>query len=237
MTAYKMYDIKIDEKIKEMSSAGPCRSGDSRVYFSCSQKISNVPKVVQCASCLCHRTAFFYCLKTVVKEEALLRETVKLPYLRRWFFAGTMERIMTRWDVLRTLLLNHDARKAIGNAWPLFFFIVFNSNQQNKCITSYPELHQILIESPNTIKFWRDCLVKQNVLKVIRGRSSMTLQLLSPYDTIVTCLQDDEAMIKMHGDPATKKLLEKVSAFGNMSLLPLVAELSSKLEMIEKKIA
>lgn len=143
---------------------------------------------------------------------------------------------MTRWDILRNLLLTHDMRKAIGNAWPLFFFVIFHSNRDNKCITSYAELNETLHESPHTIKFWRDCLVKQNVLKVIRGRSSMTLQLLSPYDSVVTCIQDDVAQIKMNGDPATKRLLDRLSAYNNMSLLPLVAELSMKLEKLEKKI-
>ena len=143
---------------------------------------------------------------------------------------------MTRWELLKNLLLAHDTRKAIGHAWPLFFFVIFHSNRDNKCITSYPELNETLLESPNTIKFWRDYLVRQNVIKVIRGRSSMTLQLLFPYDSIVTCTQDDVANIKMNSDPATKRVLDKLSAFSNMSLLPLVAELSIKLEKLEKKI-
>jgi len=143
---------------------------------------------------------------------------------------------MTRWDVLKDLLLTRDMRKAIGNAWPLFFFVVYHSTKSNKCITSYEELKETLNESPHTIKFWRDCLVKQGVIKAIRGRSSMTLKLLTPYDSIVTCTQDDIAQIKMNGDPKTKHLMDKLSAYGNMSLLPLVAELSSKLDKLEKKI-
>jgi len=143
---------------------------------------------------------------------------------------------MTRWDVLKDLLLSREMRKAIGNAWPLFFFVVYHSTKSNKCITSYEELKETLNESPNTIKFWRDCLVKQEVLKVTRGRNSMTLQLLSPYDSIVTCTQDDVAQIKMNGDPKTKRLMDKLSAYGSMSLLPLVAELSAKLDSLEKKI-
>ena len=143
---------------------------------------------------------------------------------------------MTRWDVLKNLLLTHDARKAIGKAWPLFFFVVYHGNRSNKCVTSYPELHEVLNESPHTIKMWRDQLVERKVIKTIRGRSSMTLQLLSPYDSIVTCEQDDVAQIKMNGDPATRRLLDKVSTFNNMSLLPLVAELSMKLDKLEKKL-
>ncbi len=143
---------------------------------------------------------------------------------------------VTRWDVLKDLLLSHEMRRAIGNAWPLFFFIIFHSNKENKCITSYSELNETLLESPHTIKFWRDCLVKQNVLKVTRGRSSMTLQLLSPYDSVVTCVQDDIAQIKLNGDPKIRHLMEKLSTYGNMSLLPLVAELSSKLDRLERKI-
>lgn len=143
---------------------------------------------------------------------------------------------MTRWDVLKDLILSHEMRRAIGNAWPLFFFIIFHSNKENKCITSYPELNETLLENPHTIKYWRDCLVKQNVLNVTRGRSSMTLKLLPPYDSIVTCMQDDLAQIQMNGDPATRKIINKLSAYSNMSLLPLVAELTNKLERLEKKI-
>ena len=143
---------------------------------------------------------------------------------------------MTRWDMLRDVIMSHETRKAIGKAWPLFFFVAFNANKSNKCITSYPELQETLKENPHTIKQWRDCLVEHKVLKVIRGRSSMTMNLLSPYDSLVTCEQDDVTQVKMKSDPETRKLLEKLSSYNNMSLLPVVAELSAKVNDIVKKL-
>ena len=65
----------------------------------------------------------------------------------------------------------------------------------------------------------------------------MSFVLLSPYDSLVTCEQDDIAQVKMVGDPATKRILDKISGVGNMSLLPIIAEMSSKLEDIQRKIS
>lgn len=155
---------------------------------------------------------------------------------KNWIIEELRVIAMTRWDLLKEIMMLPDKRRSIGKAWPLFFFIIYHGTRSNKCVTSYPELHEVLSESPHTIKMWRDQLVERAVIKVIRGRSSMTLQLLSPYDSIVTCEQDDVAQIKMNGDPATRRLLDKVSSFNNMSLLPLVAELSSKLDKLEKKL-
>lgn len=142
---------------------------------------------------------------------------------------------MTRWDMLRSLLLSHDKRKHIGKAWPLFFYLAFNIQTTNKLITSYPELKENLNESQSTIKKWRDYLVEQRVLNVLNGRLSMTLSFIPPYDSLVTCMADDMTQIKLNSDPATQKLMDKLSSYNNMSLLPLVAELSSKLDSLEKK--
>ncbi len=144
---------------------------------------------------------------------------------------------MTRWDILRDVLTSkHDTRDAIGKAWPLFFFLVFNTNMSNKFITSYPELKEKLDESPNTIKHWRDQLVANKVVKVFKGKGSMSFTLLSPYDSLVTCEQDDITRIKLNSDPATKRLLDKVSSYNNMSLLPVIAEITAKLDNLEKKL-
>lgn len=130
----------------------------------------------------------------------------------------------------------HDSRKAIGKAWPLFFYVVFNLKHSNKFITSYPELKEGLSESVSTIKKWRDRLERQKVIGVINGRLSMTLTLQSPYDSLTTCEQDDVAHIRMKSDPATKRMLDKISSGSNMSLLPVIAEITSKLDSLEKKL-
>ena len=109
-------------------------------------------------------------------------------------------------------------------------------NKDNKFITTYAELREKLKENPHSIKAWRDHLVKSKVVEVLRGKTTMTFVLLSPYDSLVTCEQNDEAQIKMVGDPATKHLLDKLSAYGNLSLLPVIAEMTAKLENIEKRI-
>jgi DNA phosphorothioation-dependent restriction protein DptG len=144
---------------------------------------------------------------------------------------------MTRWNLLFDVLMSSEKRKAIGKAWPLFFYLILNMKKDNKHITTYAELKEKLNENPNTIKTWREHLSKKQVAKVFKGSVSMTFVLLSPYDSLVTCEQDDVTQVKMTGDPATKRMLDKLTAYGsNMSLLPVIAELSAKLENIERKI-
>ena len=143
---------------------------------------------------------------------------------------------MTRWDLLNNLMMSPENREAIGKAWPLFFFLVFYSGRSNKYVTNYAELKEKLKGSVNTIKTWREHLVKNKVVQVFKGSASMSFVLLPPYASLVTCEQDDVTQVKMVGDPATKRLLEKLSLYNNMSLLPIVAELSQKITNIEKKI-
>lgn len=143
----------------------------------------------------------------------------------------------TRWNILCALLMSQrENREAIGKAWPLFFFLVFNMKKENKFVTTYPELNEKLNESPNTIKHWRDHLVDNKVVQVYKGSASLSFIFLSPYDSLVTCEQDDIAQVKMVGDPATKRLLDKLTGYDNMALLPLIAEISAKLESLEKKL-
>ena len=143
---------------------------------------------------------------------------------------------MTRWDLLKDLMLSKERRDAIGKAWPLFLFIVFHANKTNKFITSYENMKRLLNESPSTIKKWRDQLVKQKVINVIPGKLSMKIDLLAPYDVLVTCEQDDTTQLRMSPDPATKRVIEKVNAYGNMSLLPIVAELAAKIDKLEQRL-
>ena len=146
-----------------------------------------------------------------------------------------MSRILTRWNLLQELMISKETRNAIGKAWPLFLFLIFNTDKSNKFITNYMELKEKLHESPNTIKNWREYLVKNKVVEVFKGSASISFIFLPPYDSVVTCEQDDWAGIKIKSDPHIKKILDKVSKHDNMSLLPLIVELYTKIEKLEKK--
>lgn len=128
-------------------------------------------------------------------------------------------------------------RRAIGKAWPLFFHLVLNGDRSNKIITNYAELKQQLQESPNTIKKWREYLVNHRVIQVTQGRMSIAVKLLPPFDSLVTCEQDDIRLIQLKSDPATRRLVSKMNGYENMSLLPIVAELASKIDKLEKDIS
>jgi len=145
-----------------------------------------------------------------------------------------MEKIMTRWNLLQDITMAKDTREAISKAWPLFLFLAFNMNKGNKFITNYAELKEKLDVSPNTIKTWREHLVEHKVVQVFKGSTSMTFVLLSPYDSLVTCEQDDWAAVRIKTDPKVKRVLDKLSSHDNMSLLPLIVELSAKVNKLEK---
>jgi hypothetical protein len=147
-----------------------------------------------------------------------------------------MKKILTRWNLLEELMMSKESRDAIGKAWPLFLFLIFNVDKSNKFITNYAELKEKLHESPNTIKTWREHLVENKVVQVFKGSTSMSFVFLPPYASLVTCEQDDVAQVKIVGDPSTKRLLEKFSSYNNMSLLPIIAELSEKITNIEKRV-
>ncbi len=136
---------------------------------------------------------------------------------------------------MQELMMSKESWEAVGKAWPLFLFLIFNTNKSNKFITNYAELKEKLHESPNTIKNWREYLVKNKVVEVFKGSASMSFIFLPPYDSLVTCEQDDWAGIKIKSDPGIKKILDKVSKRDNMSLLPLIVELYTKIEKLEKK--
>jgi len=143
---------------------------------------------------------------------------------------------MTRWDLLEKLMMSKEARNAIGKAWPLFFFIVFHTSKSNKLITSYAKIKTGLNDSQSTIQKWKEYLIKNKIISSINGKLSMTITLLPPYDSLVTCEQDDTTVLRLSSDPSTKRILEKIAIYGNMSLLPIVAELSAKIEKLEKKL-
>lgn len=142
---------------------------------------------------------------------------------------------MTRWNLLQDLTMAKDTREAIGKAWPLFLFLAFNMNKGNKFITNYAELKEKLGVSPNTLKDWRNHLVQNKVVQVIKGNGSMSVVLLSPYDSLVTCEQDDWAAVRIKTDTKVKRVLDKLSSHDNMSLLPVIVELAAKVDRLEKK--
>jgi len=146
-----------------------------------------------------------------------------------------MEKIMTRWNLLHDITMAKETREAIGKAWLLFLFLAFNMKKTNKFITNYAELKEKLGESPNTIKNWRDHLVQNKVVQVFKGNGSMSFVLLSPYDSLVTCEQDDWAAVRIKTDANVKRVLDKLSSRDNMSLLPVIVELSAKVNKLEKK--
>ena len=148
-----------------------------------------------------------------------------------------MERILTRWNLLQDITMAKDTREAIGKAWPLFLFLVFNMRKTNKFITNYAELKENLKVSPNTLKDWRNHLVQNKVVQVIKGNGSMSVVLLSPYDSLVTCEQDDWAAVRIKTDAKVKKVLDKLSSHDNMSLLPVIVELAAKVDKLEKAAA
>jgi hypothetical protein len=146
---------------------------------------------------------------------------------------------MTRWNLLSSILLQSEYREAIGKAWPLFFLLIFKMKKENKYVANYAELKECLNENPHTIKAWREHLDDHKVVEVFKGSTSMSFVLLPPYASLVTCEQDDETQIKLVGDPATKQLLDKVKGYGEMpflALLPVITDLTSKINNLEKKI-
>ena len=143
---------------------------------------------------------------------------------------------MTRWNLLQDITMVRENREAIGKAWPFFLYLMFHVDQSNKLITNYAEIRKTLVESQSTIMKWKEQLIEHKVISSINGRLSMTLSLLPPYDSLVTCEQDDTAQLRMSSDPATKRIIEKLTVYGNMSLLPIVAELSAKIDSLEKKL-
>mgnify|MGYP001595596432 CR=1 FL=1 len=74
------------------------------------------------------------------------------------------------------------------------------------------------------------------MVKVLKGSFLMSFVTLSPYDSLVTCEQDDWAGVRAISDPKVKRVLDKLSSHDNMSLLPLIMELVTKVDKFEKRI-
>jgi hypothetical protein len=136
---------------------------------------------------------------------------------------------------LHDITMAKETKEAIGKAWPLFFLLIFNMKKDNRYTTTYAELEEKLSTSHNTIKDWRNHLVQHQVVKAIKGDSCLSFVLLSPYDSLVTCEQDDWAAVRIKTDVKVKRVLDKLSSHDNMSLLPVLVELAAKVDKLEKK--
>ena len=141
----------------------------------------------------------------------------------------------TRWDALKEIIDTTECREAIAHAWPLYFYAVFNGDQNNRLMTSYPELEEKMKVGSSTIKTWKQRLIEKRVATSTQGNHGWTLKLLAPYDTPLTCLKTDYTEIVLRSDDSTKKLMKRMFSSDSLSLLPLIAELAHKVETIERR--
>lgn len=148
---------------------------------------------------------------------------------------STNKEALTRWDALKEIMECYELRNAIGSAWPLYLYTIFHGDHKKmELVTSYPELHQKLREAIPTLKKWKERLVKQKVAVSIQGSHQWTMRLLPPYDLPLTCLKTDHVEMLIKTDNKTQKLMKKMFSSENAGLLPLIAELTHKVERLEQ---
>jgi len=143
---------------------------------------------------------------------------------------------MTRWEALMEILNSTERQDRIGSAWRLYFFLISKGSEKNRFVTNYHELEKALGAPVATIKKWKERLLEQGVVKCETGKYSFTLILLPPYDITLTCVKTDMTEIQLKSDPETKKLITKLFSTNNLSVLPMIADLAYKLELIEKRL-
>ena len=103
-------------------------------------------------------------------------------------------------------------------------------------MTNYHELEKGLGAPVATIKKWKERLLEQGVIKCETGKYSFTLIVLPPYDITLTCVKTEMTEIQLKSDPETKKLLTKLFSTNNLSVLPIIADLAYKIELLEKRL-
>jgi len=143
---------------------------------------------------------------------------------------------MTRWDALKDILNSPKRQDNIGPAWRLYLFLIFKGSDKNRFVTSYRELEKELGAPVATIKKWKERLLEQGVIKCETGKYSFTLTILPPYDIPLTCVKTDITEIQLKSDPETKKLITKLFSTNNFSILPMIADLAYKIELLEKRL-
>jgi hypothetical protein len=143
---------------------------------------------------------------------------------------------MTRWEALIEILNSTERQDRIGSAWRLYFHLISKGSEKNRFVTNYHELEKALAAPVATIKKWKERLLEQGVAKCETGKYSFTLILLPPYDITLTCVKTDMTEIQLKSDPETKKLITKLFSTNNLSVLPMIADLAYKLELLEKRL-
>lgn len=141
----------------------------------------------------------------------------------------------TRWDALKGILFYREKRRAIGPAWPLYFYLIFQGDPANRLVTSYPRLVEDLGESADTLKKWKEGLIERGVLENKQASHGMILSLVPPFDAPVTALRDDWVELRLRSDAKTRHLLKTALGADSMALLPIVADLAKKVELLESK--
>jgi len=141
----------------------------------------------------------------------------------------------TRWEALKEIIDSNERRGSIGSAWPLYFYAVFHGDRERQFVTSYPELSEKLGVPIPTIKSWKELLIENKVANSIQGKHQWTLKLLPPYDTPLTCLKTDYTELMIKTDNETQKLMKRMFSSDSMSLLPIIAELAHKVELLEQR--
>lgn len=139
----------------------------------------------------------------------------------------------TRWDALKSILLSSEKRKAIGSAWPLYFYLIFHLDSKNEFQTSLRDLAKDLEENQNTVKRWKEQLIRARVISNRQTKHGIILSLLPPYDSPATALKDDVVELKLRSDPKTRNMLKMALGSNYMVLLPILADLAQRVERLE----
>lgn len=134
----------------------------------------------------------------------------------------------TRWDALQSILLASEKRKAIGVAWPLYFYLVFRLDYRNQLVTNFGELAEELKEKSGTLKKWKERLVRRQVVSNKKVKHGFALSLLPPYDSPSSALKDDIVELRLRSDVKTRNMLKMVLGADYLVLLPILAALAQR---------
>lgn len=144
------------------------------------------------------------------------------------------EEIPTRWDALKSILLFPEKRKAIGPAWTLYFYLIFQMDSKNKLVTNYQKLKEDLEEGIPTIKKWKERLIKERIIINQQINHGIAISLLPPYDAPAIAIRDDIVELKLRSDPKTRNLLKMALSSDYLALLPILSDLAQRMEHLEK---
>ena len=148
---------------------------------------------------------------------------------------ATINEKPTRWDALKEIFLTTEKRKTIGPAWPLYVHLIFRGDPTNRLVTSNINISEDLGEKVATVKKWKERLTTSGIIQTKRTRHGVILSILPPYDSPVTAMKDDVVEMRLKSDPKTRNLLKMALASDSMALLPVIADLARKVEVLENR--